>query len=211
MDLGKFEWAQVIAVLALSVAVTNAYFTFFRKGDLQPRIGETMLLQLAESGRLRVKPEVTIHNPGATLAVVHELEWGLRALSDDSRQKLVWEENLTTVFVDDDETRRTDTRFESFPGTLVIPKGDAISKRMQLSTEHALPLKPGDYELTLKVSSDGTRSEANTLKTKLRVTDEDIRYLKDNQLSPSNESRRVLRFLYQRGESTDCFLRARNS
>lgn len=211
MELSKFEWAQAIAILALAVAVTNAYFTFFRKATLQPRFGETLLFQLAESGRLRLSPEVTIHNPGATLAVVHELGWELQSLTDDSRQRMIWEENQTTTFVEEGGTRKTDTRFESFPGTLFISKGDALSKRMQISTEHSLPLKAGDYELSLTVSSDGTSNDSVVAKAKLRLTDGDITFLKQNQLGLNNTTRRLLKFFFHRGQNTNCFMRAKNS
>ncbi|NRF72415.1 hypothetical protein HLB44_36240 [Aquincola sp. S2] len=209
MDLGKFEWAQVIAVLALVIAATNAYFTFFRKAPLQPRIGETILLQLAEEDRLRVKPEVTFHNPGASLAIVHRLEWELRDLADGSSQNMIWDENLTTTFVDEGGQRRTDTRFESFPGTIYVSKGDAVIKRMQLSTARAIPLKATDYLLSLKILSDGTSSDAVSMNIKLRLTSEDISFLKENQLSPENTRRRILRFNLDQVANGGFYLRKR--
>jgi hypothetical protein len=140
MGLGDFPWTAVISSTALLVAVTNAYYSFFRKARLRPRFGETLMLQLAENERLRVIPELMLHNPGSPLAVVHQLSWELRSLSDDSRQSLIWEENLTTVFSEVDGHRKTDTRFESFPSTLSIPDGDAISKRLQLATGTCIPI-----------------------------------------------------------------------
>jgi hypothetical protein len=174
MGLGDFPWTAVISSTALLVAVTNAYYSFFRKGGLRPRFGETLMLQLAENERLRVIPELMLHNPGSPLAVVHQLSWELRSLSDDSRQSLIWEENLTTVFSEVDGHRKTDTRFESFPSTLSIPDGDAISKRLQLATEHAVELSAGDYSLTVEVNSDGTRPRTVVARTTLRFTNEDI-------------------------------------
>ncbi|SAL73406.1 hypothetical protein AWB68_04423 [Caballeronia choica] len=182
MALGEFQWAQVISSVALLVAGTNAYFSFFRKARLRPRFGETLMLQLAENDRLRVKPELMLYNPGSTLAVVHRLSWELRRLSDDSRESLIWEENLTTVFSETDGRRKTNSRFESFPSALSIPGGDALSKRLQLATEHPFELLAGDYSLTVEVSSDGTRPRTVVTRTTVRLTNEDITFLRANQL-----------------------------
>ena len=194
LNLGDFAWAQVIAVPALVIAATNAYFTFFRKAPLRPRIGETILLQLAEEDRLRIKPEVTFHNPGATLAIVHRLEWELMSLSDSSSQRMVWDENQTTTFIEEGGQRRTDTRFESFPGTIYVGKGDAVTKRMQLSTSRAIALEASDYQLSLKVLSDGTSNDSVFGRIKIKLTDEDMAFLKENQTSPENTKKRQLRF-----------------
>jgi hypothetical protein len=206
MPLGDFQWAQVLSVMALSVSLANAYFTFFRKARLKVRLGETLLLQVSENGRLRISPELALHNPGATLGVVHEISCELRKIADDSRERMVWEESLATVFRD--ENRRRDTRFESFPGVLFVPKGEALIKRLQLSTEHPYEISEGDYELSVAVRSDGTAEKETGITTRLRLMAVDVKFLKENQLGPENTLRRILLFFFRRGPNTNCYLRA---
>jgi len=211
MGLGEFQWPQVISSIALLVSVATAYFSFFRKARLRPRFGETLMLQLAENDRLRVKPELMLYNPGSTLAIIHQLCWELRRLSDDSRQSLIWEENLTTIFAETDGGRKIDTRFESFPSALSIPGGVALSKRLQLATEHSIELLAGDYSLTVEVNSDGTRPRMVISRTMLRLTNEDVAFLRANRLSANNTDRRILLFFYRSGANTNCFLHVERS
>ncbi len=206
MPLGDFQWAQVIASVSLAVSLTTAYFSFFRRAQLKARFGETLLLQLSESGRLRISPELALHNPGATLGVVRGLTCEFRRLTDDTNEPMVWDEIQTTVFKE--ENRGRDTRFESYPGVLVVPKGEALIKRLQLSTEHAYAISEGDYELSISVFSDGMATHETRVSTRLRFLADDVKFLKENQLRPENTSRRLLRFLFRSGPNTNCYLRA---
>jgi hypothetical protein len=204
--LGDFQWAQVFSTLALFVSLVTAYFTFFRRAKLKARFGETLFLQLTEGGRFRLNPELAMHNPGATLGVMHELSCEIRRLLDDTRESLVWEENLATVFVD--EGRKRDTRFESLPGVLFIPKGEAVSKRLGLTTEHSFQPEEGNYELSAHIRTDGLAESDTNITTQLRLTKEDVQFLKENQLGPNNTTRRLLTFYFRRGPNTNCYMRA---
>ncbi len=82
---------------------------------------------------------------------------------------------------------------------------------MQLSTELPFALEEGDYELAVQIFSDGTRSESVSTKTKIRLTNGDINFLKENQLGPANTSRRILVFFFQRGDDANYFVRAKKS
>ena len=175
-------------------------------GDSTKIFGEVVLLQSGGEGRFRITPELAIHNPGSTLAVVHELSFELVRLSNDVREPLIWTENVTTVFKDDD--RRRDTRFESFPGILFIGGGEAAVKRVALESAHPYEPSATDYELSVRITSDGTARRQITARTKIRLDDDDVRFLKAHQLSPTNTTRRLLLLYFQRGKNTNCFLRA---
>ncbi|ADV84621.1 hypothetical protein [Terriglobus saanensis] len=200
-SLGAFGWTQVLSASALAVSIGNLYYSVFRKGTLMIKFGEVLQLQMFDDSRIRITPEVAIYNPGSKTAVIKQMEFEVLRIADDRREPLIWTENVTTIFVEED--RRRDTRFESFPSTWFIPGEEAVSKRVAIETLHAFDILPGDYDVIVKVWSMGTSSYKRTVETKLRITKEDAEFIVKNKMG-----RRVLVMLFQRGKNTNCYLRA---
>jgi hypothetical protein len=206
VHLGDFQWSQVFSALALFVSLSTAYFSLFRRGKLKTRLGETLLLQLNSDGRLRVFPELAMHNPGASLGMVYHLTGELRRQAEDSREQLRWRSNLTTVFVDDG--RRADTRFESLPGVIFLPKGDGLAKRLNLHTEHSYPLFAGDIDLTIDTWSGGFARKTTKVAAQIKLSQEDVDFLKEHQLPSPDSSGPFVHLFLRRGQGVDCFIRA---
>jgi len=204
MKLSYFDWPQILSTLALFVSLVTAYFSLFRRGKLKTRLGETLLLQLNSDGRLRVFPELALHNPGASLGMVYHLKGELRREADNLKEQLRWRANLTTVFVD--EGRRADTRFESLPGVIFLPKGDGIAKRLNLHTERSYKLLAGDIELSIEVWSDGLAKKTTTVGAKIKLNQQDIDFLKDNQLPSPNSSGPFVQLFLKRTQDGDSFV-----
>jgi hypothetical protein len=188
------------------VSLSTLYLSVFRKGTLRIEFGEVLQIQMFEDGRISVTLELAIFNPGSKTAVTKQLTFELIRLLDDRREPMIWTQNVTTVFVE--ENRGRDTRFESYPSTLFVPGGEAVSKRVALETLHSLDIRPGDYEVNVTIRSLGTSRYKRTARTKLRLATEDTAFIVTNKVGPPNTARRVLILLFQRGENTNCYLRA---
>ncbi len=200
-----FGWKEAIAGVSLVVSLLTAYFSLFRPARLRVRFGKILLLQCVGDGSLHVKPELALLNEGATVAIVHEIAGELRRLSDDNRERLQWIETLTTEF--NPETRGTDTRFKSFPEIMFVAKSQAVATRLLLTTEHPYALAIGDYELEMVLQSDGTSVRRTTIKSRVRIRGDDIEWFDSNKPAPEAKTGRNLRFQFEQGPNTNCYLR----
>jgi hypothetical protein len=184
--------------------VITAYFSLFRKGVLDVRLGRILLAQYSGGGFIRLMPELSFVNTGATVALVYDISAVLRRVADDQRERMTWVESLTTDFVP--ETRSTDTRFLRFPETIVVPKGDVLKERLSLRSEHSYPLRPGDYQLEITIKSDGTARGSTRLQAQIRVQSEDINFLQEHQPRKGELIAWNLRFQFERGPNTNCYV-----
>jgi hypothetical protein len=165
--------------VALALAGYTFWYTTFYQGKFALGIGPTLMLQITNDGRFRLQPEITIENPGAATTLVNDVRWTLQA-PDGSSQKMTWENNVTTVY--DQNTHDIDTRFDSWPGALVVPKDGVISKRMGLLTPSPYMPVVGIYTLTVTVKHNGKQITGPTLK--ISVNSNNVTWLPQNQLQP---------------------------
>jgi hypothetical protein len=194
----------VFSAFALLFSLVNAYYSFFRRGVLKADFGEVLHVQVNLDGYVRFTPEITLFNPGTTLAVTKGMEFRLVKVAEDSREDLQWTENVTTVFVDKDGSRYT--RFESYPSVMFIPGGQAISKRVALVTVHPIQLRGGDYEIGMTIRSEGTSRPRVSTITRIRLTEDDIRFLTENKVGAATDVKPMLLLFFRRGKNTNCYL-----
>jgi hypothetical protein len=199
-----FAWKDVAAFLALGVSLFTLYWTVLRRGRLKVRLGRVMLIQYVTEGKTHFKPEISVINTGATTAVIYNISGWIRRMSDDSKENLVWIENLTTEFVA--ANRSTDTRFQSFPDTIMVAKSEAVKQRLLLATVHPSNLQVGDYEMRLVIDCDGAARPQTTVEGKIRIRPDYIEFLEKAKPAPDVNRAWNLRFTMEYGPNTNCYL-----
>jgi hypothetical protein len=198
------EAKDIIAFLALCVSFFTLYWTVFRTGRLKVKLGRVMLAQYVPNGSTHLKPEISAINTGATTVVIYNISGSIRRMSDDREENLIWTENLTTEFVE--ANRSNDTRFQSFPDTILIAKSEAIKQRLLLTTEHPYKFESGDYELKLAIQSDGASRRKTFVSGKMRIRPDDLGFLEKERPVAGAQRGLNLRFVMEYGPNTNCYL-----
>ena len=167
-----------------------------------------MLVQYEPDGKTRIKPEIALVNEGATTAVIYGISGNIWRSSDGQKEKLIWTENLTTVF---EPNRTMDTHFESFPGVFLLDKSGAMKQRISLETKDAFAFQPGYYDFEVLIQSEGTANAETKLTYKIAIRPEDIVNLDANKQREGEDRGWNVAFMYGNRADAKYFVGMRSS